>query len=337
MKNSFIYKKINKVLVLIIMYLVLVPNICAASNPYPQYQNSPFGGQVISCTWYAWQQAHDRMGVDLPFWTNVETWYSKASEAGYSVGREPKVNSIMIWDYGEGFGGHAAYVTGVNGDTVVFDEGGSPMTSDGINTNEEYPLTVINEFLVGFIYLDVPRKVETTPIIDNSSSNNNQEVKPVEETKPVEVIKPVIKSSDNKLSNLFIEGVELEFNEDKLDYKIEVENSLQKINIAATANDSKATVSGDGDYNLNVGENVFVVKVTAEDESIREYNIIIIRKDKEKIIDKENSKLNNIEKNNQKTNKIQKNNFITIIVIDISLILIFIVCLIIYKVKKHKK
>lgn len=61
------------------------------------------------------------------------------------------------------------------------------------------------------------------------------------------------------------------------DYNLVVENNLEMINLTAKAVSSKATVSGVGYYNLNVGENLCVVSVTAENGDIRNYNITIIR------------------------------------------------------------
>lgn len=330
MKKSVIYKKILRILIL--FYLLFVPSVYAANNPYPKYQSSPFGGQEISCTWYAWQQAHDRMNVDLPFWTNVETWYSKASKAGYSVGKTPKANSIMIWNYGEGFGGHAAYVTVVNGTTVIFDEGGSPMTSDGINIGEQYTLDEMNGFLVGFIYLDVPRVIQEKPQTNKPTTNNS-----TTNTQKKEETKPVVKSSDNTLSGLSIEGIKLEFSNEKLEYQFEVPYDLQNIKITATPNDSKATIIGNGNYNLEIGGNNFIIKVTAEDGSIKEYKINITRKEEEKIEEPNVKNDAKKEENSQNVNIEKKdNNKIIIAAIAISLVAITIIGIIIYKIIKRK-
>ncbi len=148
---------------------VVIGNVMAANNPYPHYEESVFGGQIVNCTWYAWQAAKDRMGVELPTWYYVQTWYSKASKAGYSVGKEPRQNSLMVWNYGEGFGGHVAYVTKVEGDLVTYDEGGSPMTESGINT-DSLRMSDMQSFLVGFIYLDVPRTTTTKKVVTTKST-----------------------------------------------------------------------------------------------------------------------------------------------------------------------
>lgn len=147
----------------IFMSIILVGKVNAASNPYPHYEDLGFGN-IVNCTWYAWQQAKDRMGVELPLWYNAGTWHTKAAKAGFSVGKEPRVNSIMVWDYGENFGGHVSYVTGVNGSAITYDEGGSLMSSTGIATNQTINLEEINAItngVYGFIYLDTPRITTT--------------------------------------------------------------------------------------------------------------------------------------------------------------------------------
>lgn len=332
MKKLF---KCIKAFTFLIVALLFVQNVNAASNPYPKYQESPFGGQIVSCTWYAWQQAHDRMGVDLPLWTYVQTWYTKASKAGYSVGKTPKVNSIMVWDYGDGFGGHAAYVTGVDGNNITFDEGGSPMTNDGIYIGNQLTMDDMSSFLVGFIYLDVPKKVEEEPETNNNTTINNNNNTSTNQT---EKKKTVVKSSDNSLKSLLIEGLDFEFKSDKLEYQLEAEYDLSEITIKATANDSKATVVGNDHYQLAVGENNFTVKITAENSAVKEYKINIIRKDEEKVFEE-----NNVTEETQEDTKLdttkeesQKKNKVVYIITGISSIIIIAFGLVVYKIKKHK-
>ncbi len=324
-----------KFIVFLIMLLLLAPNVYAASNPYPKYQESPFGGKVISCTWYAWEQAHDRMGVDLPLWTYVQTWYNKAEKAGYSVGKTPKPNSIMIWNYGDGFGGHASYVTAVNGDTVTFDEGGG-YTGEGINIGTQFTMSEMSSFLVGFIYLDVPRKVQEKPANNNSlTDNNTNKTNNSTNKNNTQTQKPVVKSSNNNLSNLTIEKIDFEFAKDKLEYTFEVENNVDKIKISATAEDNKSKVDGNNDYELKVGENNFTIKVTAEDSSVKEYKVNIIRKDEEKVIKEETIK--DESKQDKKVDNTSKIRKIIFIGIGISILIILVSGLLIFKTKKHKK
>lgn len=264
-------KKVIKLFLLIVLFNVMIINVNAKGNPYPKYEQSAFGGKIINCTWYAWQQAKDNTGVELPLWYNVETWYSKAAKAGYSVGKEPRAKSIMVWNYGEGYGGHVAYVTAVNGTAVSYNEGGSPMTESGINS-DTMTLDDMSWFLVGFIYLDnVPTKA---PVQENPAQTTP--TKPKTEPKPKEEVK---KSSNNNLSSLKIEGIDFEFNKDTLEYNLEVDNNVDKIKVEAQKEDSKASIEGELEKDLVVGQNTITIKVIAEDKSEKAYTLDIKRKD----------------------------------------------------------
>ena len=92
-------------------------------------------------------------------------------------------------------------------------------------------------------------------------------------------------STDATLSNLGIRPKEYDFTGFKAnttDYKVEVPNEVEKINIYATPTSSKAQVEGTGSQILKVGQNTFSVKVTAEDKkTTKNYTINVTRKDKE--------------------------------------------------------
>lgn len=104
------------------------------------------------------------------------------------------------------------------------------------------------------------------------------------------------KNSDNNLKSLEVEDVTLdsEFDKDKLEYKAEVENNINKIYISAKANDSKAKVSGTGSKDLEEGINTFEIVVTAENGSTRTYTITIIRKEENPVTVKVNGKEYNV-------------------------------------------
>lgn len=54
-------------------------------------------------------------------------------------------------------------------------------------------------------------------------------------------------------------------------------NSVSQIVIEATVNDAKAKISGTGQFALNVGDNTFVVVVTAEDGSANTFTVHVVR------------------------------------------------------------
>ncbi|MBP3920854.1 MAG: cadherin-like beta sandwich domain-containing protein [Bacilli bacterium] len=80
-------------------------------------------------------------------------------------------------------------------------------------------------------------------------------------------------SSNNYLSSLTIEGHELSFDKNVTNYALTVSNDTKKINVGATAEDSKARVSGIGEFELVEGINKLDVIVTAENGDTKTYTI----------------------------------------------------------------
>lgn len=85
------------------------------------------------------------------------------------------------------------------------------------------------------------------------------------------------KSSNKNLSSLSIEGVEItpEFKKETTQYTATVDGDVTELKIDAKAEDSKAKVTVEGNENLQEGDNVIKVKVTAEDNTTRTYFITV--------------------------------------------------------------
>ncbi len=88
-------------------------------------------------------------------------------------------------------------------------------------------------------------------------------------------------SSDSYLSKLGVEGQNITpaFNKNTLEYSLEVENNVEKINVTGSKNDSKASVNGLGEHTLEEGLNKIEIKVTAQNGSSRTYKINVTRKE----------------------------------------------------------
>lgn len=87
-------------------------------NPYPDwYGNYP--GNDTNCTWTAWQQAYNRLGISLPAWGNAKNWFSGAQASGYATGSTPRANSIVVFSAQSwnNYYGHVAYVSDYNSAT----------------------------------------------------------------------------------------------------------------------------------------------------------------------------------------------------------------------------
>ena len=85
-------------------------------------------------------------------------------------------------------------------------------------------------------------------------------------------------SSNNNLSSLEIDGDTVpNFSPSLTTYNIETAKA--SINIAATAEDTKATIAGTGNKTLKYGKNSYEVKVTAENGSVKTYTVNVTRND----------------------------------------------------------
>lgn len=84
-------------------------------------------------------------------------------------------------------------------------------------------------------------------------------------------------SSNSSLDSLSVEGTNIEFNSEKLNYDLIINSD--KINITATASSSTSKLEGTGEKKLEYGKNEFKIIVTAENGSKRTYTLNIMRYD----------------------------------------------------------
>ena len=142
--------------------LILLLSIISliSSNVYPYWQDADGDGHLeVCCTYYAWQRAYEVCGVSLPNFGNGGSWYDNARAHGYSVGSQPKVNSLIVY-VDSGFG-HVAFVKSYDGSNVCVQEGGRiDLAANGGNGIGEscHPGYVgynrwADQFIKGYIYL----------------------------------------------------------------------------------------------------------------------------------------------------------------------------------------
>ena len=96
-------------------------------------------------------------------------------------------------------------------------------------------------------------------------------------TEPIDVNRTY--SENNYLSALGIDGYEIKFDKETLEYSIEVDNKVDKINLTATAEDNTASIAGVGEMELAEGKNTFNVTVTAENGNQRVYVVNVLVKE----------------------------------------------------------
>ena len=87
-------------------------------------------------------------------------------------------------------------------------------------------------------------------------------------------------SPNNILDNIVVDGYSLTptFSRFTTQYDLIVAHSVDSIKISATAMDGNATIAGTGKKNLNIGSNIFEIKVTANNGSIRTYTLTVVRR-----------------------------------------------------------
>lgn len=113
---------------------------------------------------------------------------------------------------------------------------------------------------------DKVEKQETPKItVPNENSNSNQQTTSSQ-----------VKSDNNYLKSITIDGYPIEFKRDQMKYEIKVENNIDKLNVIAEQEDDKATVEIKGNDPL---KEEIQVKVTAENGSEQVYTIFVDSKE----------------------------------------------------------
>lgn len=163
-----------------------------------------------------------------------------------------------------------------------------------------------------------------------------------------------LKSNNNYLSSLSVEGYELspEFDKQTLEYTLNKKIKESEINIKAIADDSKATVTGTGNIKINKNQNKFRIDVTAESGTVRTYIIKITQDDNSSTVTNvdENSTINDMQttltdkaiineiENQEENNKIDLNKKMIVVIAVIFIVLIVIIKFFTKKKSaKHKK
>ena len=103
--------------------------------------------------------------------------------------------------------------------------------------------------------------------------------------------------SNNNLASLSVEGYEINFNKDLLEYSLSLASDVTSLNIKATAEDKNATVGGIGQRAVSEGSNTLEVVVTAENGSKKTYVIKANVEEKQPIVVKVNDDNLNVVKN----------------------------------------
>ena len=84
-------------------------------------------------------------------------------------------------------------------------------------------------------------------------------------------------SKNNNLSSLSVNGLTLSptFSSSVTDYKVTASSNTTSVKISAKAQDSRSDVSGTGTFNVSEGDNKFTIVVTAQNGSVKKYNVVV--------------------------------------------------------------
>lgn len=88
----------------------------------------------------------------------------------------------------------------------------------------------------------------------------------------------VEKVANNNLNSLTVKDYNIDFNQEKTNYTIIVENNVESVEVSAVAVSEDATVEIKGHDKLVVGGNTVTVTVTSKDKTTKTYTINVIRK-----------------------------------------------------------
>ena len=82
-------------------------------------------------------------------------------------------------------------------------------------------------------------------------------------------------SKNNYLSSLSVEGYDLspKFDKDNLEYTVELDSTIERINVEGSVADRTASLTGTGEKELVEGENLIEIIVTAQNGNTRKYII----------------------------------------------------------------
>lgn len=128
--------------------------------------------------------------------------------------------------------------------------------------------------------IEQPNNINNEKLTTNNSQKSASNIVVTESNKKDMEAVTYNGSNNNYLSDLSIENYDLnkEFTKENSTYFLEIENSIDKLNIMANSEDENATVCIYGNENLQTGNNKILISVTAENGNVRYYRIYINKK-----------------------------------------------------------
>ena len=225
--------------------------------------------------------------------------------------------------------------TGVNSGTNVMSMTfKNKSLNDGESTNISFTNITASDGDKDIVTNDVTKKIELKkeevqePVVtpeEPSKPVEDKPNKPSNQNKPSSEEQDEEKLSDvNYLSNITLSVGNIEFDKNTLIYDIVVDYDVENILISATLEDNKATLDGDGNHSIKVGENKIVLTVKAEDGTKREYTLNIYREEKQTDIETDE----NVDQSTQVDAKVQNEFPLIPLILGISALIVIVVIII---------
>ena len=148
----------------------------------------------------------------------------------------------------------------------------TPLSATTMDAGNEQDYTTSKSITIKVVE---PSRGNNQTNTNNQSSNKNKQSYDYDDT--IDINKEY--SSDNYLSSLSVEGYSIDFDKDKLEYSLDVDDDVANIDVSAKANDDKATVIGTGNIKLTDGINNIKITVIAENGNERVYTLLVNVKD----------------------------------------------------------
>lgn len=141
---------------------------------------------------------------------------------------------------------------------------------------------VSSETINGYVWSRITYNGKTAYVISSALTTTKVEVPKDEEEKEEEE-----KSTNKLLKELIVEDYELtpEFNPQTTKYSLTLNETDEMLDITATPEDEKATVSITGNESFKVGNNIVKITVTAEDGTARIYTITVSKNNEDGVVD----------------------------------------------------
>ena len=197
--------------------------------------------------------------------TNIATVNKSEWETGIVGENETKSGEIIV--------------TGINTGTTTLTIKIDGATFDEEDLSGQTKTITINVIENGQETIpDTPTNIENNNNNVNNNNNSNNIQKPQITNNKNVGNATNNKSTNNNLKSLTVDNYELKKVDDH-NYTLIVSNNVTFININAIAEDEKASIIGNGEHQLSIGENNIEVVITSESGIQNKINILITRKD----------------------------------------------------------